>query len=99
MSAIADRYYLGRQRVGQIITQWRICAVNQGYVQVVDEAMPIPDSCFEDLHVKSSIYADSESDQSATPADAVSHTLFPGCRFIYASSGRSPHNIGRASAS
>jgi hypothetical protein len=32
---IADRYGLTRERCGQIITEWRIRAVNMGYVQDV----------------------------------------------------------------
>lgn len=37
MSEIADRYGIVRQRVGQIITQWRIRAIDQGYIQVIDD--------------------------------------------------------------
>jgi len=35
MRDIATRYRLGRARVGQIITAWRINAVDQGYVQTI----------------------------------------------------------------
>lgn len=34
MNEIAERYNLARQRVEQIITQWRIRAVAEGYIQV-----------------------------------------------------------------
>jgi hypothetical protein len=35
MRDIATRYRLGASRIGQIITAWRINAVNQGYVQTI----------------------------------------------------------------
>ena len=43
MESIAERYGLGRQRVGQIITAWRTRAVNEGYVQQI-ELETLPDS-------------------------------------------------------
>ncbi len=66
MSDIADRYGLGRQRVGQIITQWRICAVNQEYVQVIDEATTISHSYFEELSHWSARCAEKQCDGFGT---------------------------------
>jgi transposase-like protein len=40
MDDIARRYGLGRQRVGQILTAWRIRAVKDGYIQAIDPAHP-----------------------------------------------------------
>jgi hypothetical protein len=42
MAQIGERYNLGRQRVAQIVTRWRIRAVVHGYVQVVNEASLVP---------------------------------------------------------
>jgi hypothetical protein len=39
---IGQRYNLGRQRVAQIVTKWRIRAVHQGYVQLIDEGTLVP---------------------------------------------------------
>jgi hypothetical protein len=36
MDAIAERYGLGRQRIGQILTAWRIRATKEGYIQEID---------------------------------------------------------------
>src|SRR5258708_6718227 len=36
MEKIASRYQLARQRVGQIITDWRKNAVIHGYVQIIE---------------------------------------------------------------
>lgn len=41
MDDIARRYGLGRQRVGQILTAWRIRAVKDGYIQAIDPAHPL----------------------------------------------------------
>jgi hypothetical protein len=41
MDDIAVRYGLGRQRIGQILTAWRIRAVKQGYVQAIDPGQPL----------------------------------------------------------
>jgi hypothetical protein len=38
MDDIAKRYGLGRQRMGQILTAWRIRAVKEGYVQAIEPA-------------------------------------------------------------
>ncbi len=40
MDDIAKRYGLGRQRVGQILTTWRIRAVRDGYVQAIEPEHP-----------------------------------------------------------
>jgi len=36
MDDIARRYGLGRQRMGQILTDWRIRAVKEGYIQAIE---------------------------------------------------------------
>jgi hypothetical protein len=36
MDDIARRYGLGRQRMGQILTEWRIRAVKEGYIQAIE---------------------------------------------------------------
>ncbi len=41
MDDIARRYGLGRQRMGQILTAWRIRAVKDGYIQAIDPAHPL----------------------------------------------------------
>jgi len=41
MDDIAKRYGLGRQRMGQILTAWRIRAVKEGYVQAIEPAHPL----------------------------------------------------------
>lgn len=38
MSEIAERYRLSRRCVGQIVTQWRIRAVAEGYIRVIQAA-------------------------------------------------------------
>jgi hypothetical protein len=38
---IANRYGLGRQRIAQILTAWRIRAVKEGYVQPIESAHPL----------------------------------------------------------
>lgn len=48
-SQIAERYGLGRQRVTQILTKWRLRAVRQGYIQLIDEATVIPASFLDDV--------------------------------------------------
>jgi hypothetical protein len=40
MEDIAKRYCLGRQRMGQVLTAWRIRAVKQGYIQAIDPEHP-----------------------------------------------------------
>ena len=39
---IGERYGIGRQRVAQIITKWRIRAVRHGFVQLIHEATLAP---------------------------------------------------------
>jgi hypothetical protein len=39
---IGERYRIGRQRVAQILTQWRLRAVRQGYIQLINEATLVP---------------------------------------------------------
>jgi len=41
MDDIAQRYGLGRQRMGQILTAWRIRAVKEGYVQAIEPEHPL----------------------------------------------------------
>lgn len=41
MDDIARRYGLGRQRMGQILTDWRIRAVKDGYIQAIKPEHPI----------------------------------------------------------
>ncbi len=41
MDNIARRYGLGRQRMGQILTEWRIRAVKEGYIQEIEPEHPI----------------------------------------------------------
>src|SRR5271165_4309300 len=41
MDDIAKRYGLGRQRMGQILTAWRIRAVKEGYVQAIEPEHPL----------------------------------------------------------
>jgi len=41
MDDIARRYGLGRQRMGQILTDWRIRAVKEGYIQAIETEHPI----------------------------------------------------------
>jgi hypothetical protein len=41
MDDIAKRYGLGRQRMGQILTAWRIRAVKEGYIQAIEPAHPL----------------------------------------------------------
>lgn len=48
-SQIGERYGLGRQRVTQILTKWRLRAVRQGYIQLIDEATVVPASFIHDL--------------------------------------------------
>ena len=36
MEGIARRFRLGRQRIGQILTAWRIRAVREGYIQAIE---------------------------------------------------------------
>ncbi len=40
MDDIAERYGLGRQRMGQILTAWRISAVREGYVSAIIPGHP-----------------------------------------------------------
>jgi hypothetical protein len=41
MDDIAQRYGLGRQRTGQILTAWRIRAVKEGYIQAIEPEHPL----------------------------------------------------------
>ena len=41
MDDIAKRYGLGRQRMGQILTAWRVRAVKEGYVQAIEPEHPL----------------------------------------------------------
>jgi hypothetical protein len=41
MDDIAKRYGLGRQRMGQILTAWRIRAVKGGYIQAIEPEHPL----------------------------------------------------------
>jgi DNA-binding transcriptional regulator LsrR (DeoR family) len=41
MDDIAKRYGLGRQRMGQMITAWRIRALKEGYIQAIEPAHPL----------------------------------------------------------
>ncbi len=41
MDDIAERYGLGRQRIGQILTAWRIRAVKKGYLQAIQPEHPL----------------------------------------------------------
>src|SRR5579863_1608271 len=41
MDEIAKRYGLGRQRMGQILTAWRIRAVKGGYIQAIEPEHPL----------------------------------------------------------
>jgi len=41
MDDLAQRYGLGRQRMGQILTAWRIRAVKEGYVQAIEPEHPL----------------------------------------------------------
>ncbi len=41
MDDIAKRYGLGRQRMGQILTAWRIRAVKEGYIQAIEPEHPL----------------------------------------------------------
>jgi len=41
MDDIAKRYGLGRQRMGQILTSWRVRAVKEGYVQAIEPEHPM----------------------------------------------------------
>jgi hypothetical protein len=46
---IGLRYGLGRQRVAQIITRWRVRAVRQGYIQLINEHTLVPCGFLEQL--------------------------------------------------
>jgi hypothetical protein len=41
MDDIAQRYGLARQRMGQILTAWRVRAVQQGYIQAIQPEHPL----------------------------------------------------------
>jgi hypothetical protein len=41
MDDIAQRYGLARQRMGQILTAWRIRAVKEGYIQAIEPEHPL----------------------------------------------------------
>jgi hypothetical protein len=41
MDEIAERYGLGRQRMGQILTAWRTSAAKEGYIQAIEPAHPL----------------------------------------------------------
>jgi hypothetical protein len=41
MDDIAERYGLGRQHTGQILTAWRIRAVKEGYIQAIEPEHPL----------------------------------------------------------
>jgi hypothetical protein len=41
MDDIAKRYSLGRQRMGQILTEWRIRAAKEGYIQAIEPDHPL----------------------------------------------------------
>jgi hypothetical protein len=41
MGDIAKRYGLGRQRMGQMLTAWRIRAAREGYIQAIEPAHPL----------------------------------------------------------
>jgi hypothetical protein len=41
MDGIAQRYGLARQRMGQILTAWRIRAVKEGYIQAIEPEHPL----------------------------------------------------------
>ena len=46
---IGERYKLGRQRVAQILTKWRVRAVRQGYIQLINETTLVPAGFLQDL--------------------------------------------------
>jgi hypothetical protein len=48
-SQIGERYGIGRQRVAQIVTKWRVRAVRHGYVQLINEATLVPTRFLEEL--------------------------------------------------
>lgn len=54
---IGERYGIGRQRVAQILTKWRIRAVHQGYVQLINESTPVPIAFLHEMHDESAIDA------------------------------------------
>src|SRR5579859_7969388 len=41
MDDIAERCSLGRQRMGQILTAWRVRAVKEGYIQAIEPEHPL----------------------------------------------------------
>ncbi len=54
---IGERYRIGRQRVAQIVTKWRIRAVCHGYVQLITEATLVPVHFLHELSEESAIGA------------------------------------------
>ncbi len=46
---IGERYGIGRQRVAQILTKWRVNAVRHGFVQLINEATLAPVSFLQEL--------------------------------------------------
>jgi hypothetical protein len=64
---IAERYGLTRERCGQIITDWRIRAVNMGYIQ--DVTPDTPDANFDALALMA---LDGDTDLEDSPPPRVS---------------------------
>lgn len=56
-SQIGDRYGIGRQRVAQIVTKWRVRAVRHGYVQLINEATLVPARFLEELQDEATVGA------------------------------------------
>jgi hypothetical protein len=54
---IGERYRIGRQRVSQIVTTWRIRAVRQGFIQVINETTLVPVHFLQELRDESDIGA------------------------------------------
>lgn len=86
-SQIGERYGLGRQRATQILTKWRLRAVRQGYIQLIDEATVIPASFLNDL----------ASEGQTTAVAEEKNKLFDPARILEGLRQRDPNGRGNIS--
>jgi hypothetical protein len=68
MDSVAQRYGLGRQRLGQILTAWRIRALKEGYIQAIEPAHPLLQRSQLEPLPKISFTADVEQPDFVPPA-------------------------------
>ncbi len=72
---IGQRYDLGRQRVAQIVTKWRIRAVRQGYIQLIDEGTLVPVKFLHELNDEADMDGDGLAARKGDPDGFESRIL------------------------